>query len=228
MNKKISEIRESFNNKALFDEALTHKSWVNENPKTRPSYERLEFLGDAVLELVISRELFEKYPGEDEGYLTALRSRLVNTANLAEVAKKLGVGEGMFLSKGEETTGGRENLYLLEDSLEAIIGAIYLDQGILEAGAFIKKNITPTLQKILSGPLKHPKSRLQEMAYTLEYGTPYYKVIKETGPDHDKNFEVEVRLEGKTWGKGQGKSKTLAEEEAAKVALVALEAREKV
>ena len=137
----ITKLKSLFKDKDVLSLALTHKSWVNEHPGVRGTNERLEFLGDAILEFVVSDSLFEKFPQKEEGYLTALRANLVNTDNLASVAKKLKVGESLFLSKGEEEGGGRENPSLLADTVEAIIGALYLDQGIEVVHDFIAQNI---------------------------------------------------------------------------------------
>src|SRR3990167_4821655 len=134
-------MKKDFKNKELLDLALTHRSWVNEHRGVRESNERLEFLGDAVLEFVVSKELFEKYPDEEEGYLTALRANLVNTVSLAEIAQKLRLGELLYLSKGEEESGGRTNTSLLADTVEAIIGAIFIDRGIEEAEKFIRESL---------------------------------------------------------------------------------------
>src|SRR3989344_6116818 len=141
-----TKIKENFKNKDLFDLALTHRSWVNEHKGIRTSNERLEFLGDAVLEFVVSKELYAKFPDQEEGYLTALRANIVNTVSLAEIAKKLDLGSILFVSKGEEESGGRTNTSLLADTVEAIIGAIYIDRGILDAEKFITENLLVDLE----------------------------------------------------------------------------------
>jgi ribonuclease-3 len=208
-----------FKDKSLLDLALTHRSWVNEHKGVRPSNERLEFLGDAVLEFVVSKELFTKFPDKEEGYLTALRASLVNTVSLAEVAKKLDLGSLLNLSKGEEESGGRTNPSLLADTVEAIIGAIFIDRGISDAEKFIAENLLIETEKRASAPLKDPKSLLQEYVQSQSLSAPKYQVASETGPDHNKNFIVEVVISGEVWGKGEGKSKSLAEQEAARNAL---------
>ena len=208
-----------FTKKELLDQALTHKSWVNENKGVRKSNERLEFLGDAVLEFVISNELFKKFPNKDEGYLTALRANLVNKASLSEIAHDLNLGTRIFLSKGEEATGGRTNKSLLEDTLEAIIGAIYLDSGLEIAHTFILDTIFSTLADKLREPLKDAKSRLQELVQSDKLPTPFYKVVSEEGPDHGKKFLVEVHVDNKKIGSGSGNSKNSAEQAAATNAL---------
>ena len=215
----IDKLKSLFKDKDVLTLALTHKSWVNEHPGVRGTNERLEFLGDAILEFVVSRELYQKFPEKEEGYLTALRANLVNTDNLASVAKKLGVGESLFLSKGEEEGGGRENPSLLADTVEAIIGALYLDRGIELVSEFIAQNIIVEIPEKVSGHLKDPKSRLQEYAQGKGLAAPRYKVIEEVGPDHDKKFVIEVGINGKSWGEGIGKSKAIAEQEAAQKAL---------
>lgn len=209
----------NFKNQKLFDTALTHRSWVNEHKGQRESNERLEFLGDAVLEYVVSKDIFDKFPDKEEGYLTALRANLVNTVSLAEIAKKLNLGDKLYLSKGEEESGGRTNQSLLADTVEAIIGAIFIDRGLTDAEEFIEENLLIELEKRAEEPLKDPKSSLQEYVQSLSYQAPKYEVIEESGPDHNKKFVVEVKVEGKAWGQGEGKSKSLAEQEAARQAL---------
>lgn len=215
----INKLKEIFRNQDLLDQALTHKSWVNEHPEKRGSNERLEFLGDAVLEFLVSKELFNRFPEEEEGYLTALRANLVNTQNLANLSRKLGVGEAIYLSKGEEDGGGRENESLLADTMEAIIGALFMDSGIEAAWQFVKTNVLSEIAEKVKEPLKDPKSRLQESAQSKNLPAPKYQVIQEFGPDHAKNFVVEVSVDNKVLGRGEGKSKAIAEQEAAQKAL---------
>jgi ribonuclease-3 len=207
--------------KLLLQKALTHRSWLNENVgKTSESNERLEFLGDAVLELIISEYLFNKYPKFNEGVLTAFRASLVKTETLAKVAKSLKLGKILLLSHGEEISGGRQNKSLLADTFEAIIGAIYLDSGKKATSLFLDKHLIPELQDIIDKRLdKDAKSTLQEIAQSQEKETPIYKVLKEEGPDHDKIFTVAVFINGKHVSKGTGKSKQQAQQEAAKKAL---------
>ena len=215
----ILELKSLFKDQDLLTQALTHKSWVNEHKNQRASNERLEFLGDAVLEFIISKELYVQHPDKEEGFLTALRANLVNTQNLANIAKKLNVGKVLFLAKGEEDGGGRENPSLLADTLEAIIGAFFLDQGIEPVYEFIKEHIIAEIPEKLSKPLKDPKSRLQEYIQSKKLPTPKYRVIEESGPDHNKKFVLEVSVEGKKLGEGVGKSKSTAEQKAAGDAL---------
>ncbi len=209
-----------FKNKDLLNQALTHKSWVNEHPNKRESNERLEFLGDAILEFVITETLYKKFPQHQEGYLTALRSNLVNTQNLANLALKLGIGEALYLSKGEEEGRGRENPSLLADTIEAIIGALFIDGGLSTVSRFIKEHLVAEIPDKVSGPLKDPKSRLQEYVQSQGFPAPKYKVIEESGPDHNKKFIIEVFVKNDSWAKGEGKSKSLAEQEAAKNAAI--------
>jgi len=215
----IKKLQAIFKNQELLKQALTHRSWVNEHPKMRESNERLEFLGDAILEFVITEYIYRSFPQNKEGYLTALRSNLVNTQNLADLAVKLEVGKQIFLSRGEKDGGGRENPSLLADTVEAIIGALFLDQGLPCVESFIRQNLAMEIPEKVSKPLKDPKSRLQEYVQAKGLAAPKYKVIEESGPDHDRQFTVEVQVREKTMGQGRGKSKSLAEQDAAKEAL---------
>jgi ribonuclease-3 len=215
----VDSLKSEFTDKKLFDHALTHRSWVNEHKGVRTSNERLEFLGDAVLEFVVSKELFKKFPDKEEGYLTALRANLVNTVALSEFATKIDLGKAIFLSKGEEEGGGRTNRSLLADTVEAIIGAIFIDRGISAAEKFIKENLMVNLDQKLKGPLKDCKSRLQELVQAKGLPAPKYQVIEESGPDHNKKFVIEVTVNGESWGRGVGKSKSIAEQDAACQAL---------
>lgn len=216
----IKNIKDGFKDKGLFDHALTHRSWVNEHKGERTSNERLEFLGDAILEFVVSREIYNQFPSKEEGYLTALRANLVNTVALAEFAKKLDLGSALYLSKGEEDSGGRSNTSLLADTVEAIIGAIFIDRGTHDAEEFIKENLMSDVTKIASEPLKDPKSRLQEYAQSQGFPAPKYKVVEESGPDHSKKFLIEVVVNDSSWGRGEGKNKGAAEQAAAGQALL--------
>lgn len=209
----------NFKNDNLLQQALTHRSWVNENSENLGTNERLEFLGDAILEFVVSKEIYAKFPNEEEGYLTALRANLVNTKNLSVVATNLKIGEMIKLSKGEEDGGGRTNSSLLADTVEAIIGALFLDQGIEASEKFIIENILIDVDQKASLPLKDPKSLLQEKVQSKGYPAPKYQVVSENGPDHNKEFTVEVIVNGKPEAKGIGRSKSEAEQDAATNAL---------
>lgn len=215
----IKKLQALFKNRDLLNQALTHKSWLNEHPETRESNERLEFLGDAILEFVITDYLYLSFPHKQEGYLTALRSNLVNTQNLADLAVKLEVGEQIFLSRGEEDGGGRANPSLLADTVEALIGALFLDQGIEAVEAFVKQNLIAEIPEKVSKPLKDPKSRLQEYIQAKGLPAPKYKVIEESGPDHEMEFTVRVQVQNRPMGEGTGKNKSEAEQAAAKEAL---------
>jgi ribonuclease-3 len=208
-----------FSNQELYLQALTHRSWVNENNKKRGTNERLEFLGDAILEFIVSKHIYDKFQDKEEGYLTALRANLVNTKNLSEVAKKLEIGKEIFLSKGEEDGGGRNNPSLLADTVEAIIGALFLDGGLEKSEMFILKNILIDADKIAGKPLKDPKSLLQEKVQAKNLPAPKYQVAKESGPDHNKEFIVEVVIDNKIEANGTGRSKSDAEQQAATNAL---------
>lgn len=216
---KNNDLEKLFKDKSLLEQALTHKSWVNENRNQRESNERLEFLGDAILEFIVSKEIYNTFPKKEEGYLTTLRANLVNAQNLARLAKKIGIGPKLYLSRGEEETGGRENPSLLADTIEAIIGALFLDQGIDVVYSFIKENLLSEVPEKIAKPLKDAKSRLQEYVQAKGFGAPKYKVVGETGPDHNKKFVIEIFVNGQSWAKGTGKNKSTATQDAAKKAL---------
>jgi ribonuclease-3 len=216
----IEKIKESFSDKTLFDHALTHRSWVNEHKGQRTSNERLEFLGDAILEFIVSQEIFEKYPTKEEGYLTALRANLVNTIALANFARELGLGSALYLSKGEEESGGRSNMSILADTVEAIIGATFIDGGLPAATEFVNENLLKDLEVKAAQPLKDAKSRLQEFVQSKGLDAPKYKLVTATGPDHSKKFLIQVLVHNDPWGQGEGKSKSAAEQSAAADALL--------
>jgi ribonuclease-3 len=210
----------TFNNPILLDRAFTHRSYLNESKSKAPSNERLEFLGDSILSFVVSDYFYNTYEDFDEGVMTNLRSLLVNTKSLAEVAKELGFGERLKLSKGEEESQGRENQSLLADSYEAFIGALFLDQGIEAARAFITETLLPRAKEIVARKdFKDPKSLFQEYVQARLHAAPVYKVLEEEGPSHAKIFTVGVYVKDTLYGQGKGKSKQEAEEQAAKVAL---------
>lgn len=210
----------SFNDPELLAEALTHRSYLNENRKAKKHNERLEFLGDAVLELVTTHYLFTKFPASPEGELTAYRAALVNTVSLAETAGAIGLNGHVRLSKGEARDTGRARQIILADVLEAVIGAIYLDQGYEAAGAFIAQHLFPKVTEIVANQgFKDAKSRFQEAAQDKEGVTPRYEVIAEVGPDHDRVFTVGVFLNNEETAHGEGRSKQEAEQQAAHNAL---------
>lgn len=215
------KIKISFKNPALLDAAFVHTSYVNEHKHEHLEHnERLEFLGDAVLELVTTEFLYEAFPREGEGKLTNFRSALVKGNHLAKVSRELGLGQYLKLSRGEERGGGREKNYLLANVLEALIGAIYLDRGFAAAHKFISKFILTNLDEILKHGLHvDPKSSLQEFSQDKHGVTPVYEVLSESGPDHNKVFEVGVSICEKMLAKGTGSSKQKAEQDAAVNAL---------
>jgi len=208
----------TFKDKNLFDNAFVHRSYLNENPSWKlGSNERLEFLGDAVLEFITSEHLYKTYDQEPEGRLTAYRSSLVKTETLAALAKELDFGGRLKLSKGEDDSGGRESGYLLADTFEAFIGALYLDQGTPACRKFLEETLFPKLDKIVeTKAYKDYKSTLQEIAQEKVNFTPIYKVLDEQGPDHNKIFKVGVIIRGKQEGVGEGSSKQRGEVEAAR------------
>jgi ribonuclease III len=216
----IDTIVNEFKNKTLINTALTHRSYLNENANSKQSNERMEFLGDAILEFLVSKAIYAKYTNKEEGFLTALRANLVNTINLSRVAKKLDVGTKLLMSRGEEESGGRSNETLLANTIEAIIGAIFLDRGLDSVSDFLDKYILIDLDEIASKPLKDAKSRLQEMVQAKGLMAPKYRVVKEVGPDHNKQFTIEVVINDNSVSLGSGKSKNDAEQNAAEKALV--------
>lgn len=210
-----------FKNKDLLIQAFCHRSYLNENPGFCLNHnERLEFLGDAVLELVITEYLFQKYPNKPEGELTNWRASLVNDKMLASIAKNLGLNDFLLLSKGEAKELGKARQYILANTLEAIIGTIYLDRGYKACREFIEKHLIKELPRILKeGLFKDAKSHFQEEAQEKLGITPTYEVLEKWGPDHAKHFITGVFLGKVLVAKGKGSSKQEAEETAAKKAL---------
>lgn len=209
-------------NNKLFEEAFTHRSYLNEAKLKISSNERLEFLGDSILSFAVSNYLYSNYPDFDEGNLTNLRSLIVNTKSLSETAKELNMGQLLKLSKGEEESKGRENATLLENSFEAYVGALFLDQGMVSVVKFLNATLFTKIQELVNKKaFKDPKSMLQEKVQAKKQGSPIYRVLDEIGPAHAKIFKVGVFIDGKKLGEGSGKSKQVAEESAAKIALEA-------
>lgn len=207
-------------NKKLFEEAFTHRSYLNEARLKVSSNERLEFLGDSILSFVVSNYLYQKYPEFDEGTLTNIRSLLVNTKSLSDIAKELNMGQLLKLSKGEEESKGRENATLLENSFEAFVGALFLDQGMPAVVKFLNEVLFPKIQLLVNKKaFKDPKSLFQEKVQAQKQSSPIYKVLKESGLAHAKIFKVGVFVNGKIQAIGIGKSKQIAEASAAKAAL---------
>lgn len=210
-----------FNNKFLLERALTHKSYPNENRHLNlKDNERLEFLGDSVLSLSISTYIFNKFSDFPEGDLAKMRAVIVSAPILAEAAKRIDLGQYLFLGKGEEMTGGRERDSILADTMEAIFGALYLDQSFKVVSDFILELLKIDIINVAAGNhIQDYKTMLQEVIQNMGNFRPEYEVIDEKGPDHNKTFIVAVKLNEDSLGSGQGSSKKEAEQEAAKVAL---------
>lgn len=210
-----------FKDKELLRRAFTHRSYLNENRGTELTHnERLEFLGDAVLELIVTEYLYTKYPDSNEGDLTAFRASLVNAITLSEAAQKINVNDFLLLSKGEAKDTGKARQYILANTMEAIIGAIYLDQGYDASKYFVSKNLFHLIDKIIEEKSWiDAKSKFQEKAQEWMAITPVYKSLKEEGPDHDKQFTIGVFLASELVAEGTGKSKQEAEQIAARKAL---------
>ncbi len=211
----------SFSNKRLLKEAFTHRSYINENRNCGwPHNERLEFLGDAVLELVVTDYLYHKYPEVTEGELTSYRAALVNTQSISEGASMWNMNDYLLLSRGEAKDEGKARQYILADTFEAVIGAIYLDKGYEMAQEFIAKSLFHKTDEMVRKELwKDAKSNFQEKAQEMEGVTPAYHIISEEGPDHDKRFTVGVFLGEEKISEGRGRSKQDAEQKAAEKAL---------
>lgn len=215
------KINISFSNRNLLDTAFVHKSYVNEHRDRKSEHnERLEFLGDAVLELVVTDFLYRNYPSKGEGIMTNWRSALVKGKHLAEISQKLDLGLYLYLSRGEERSGGRKKNFILANTLEALIGAIYLDRDYAAALAFIEEFILKQLGSILEKGLHiDAKSRFQEICQELLEVTPEYRLMREEGPDHDKVFTMGAFIGEEFIAEGSGSSKQNAEQEAATAAL---------
>jgi len=210
-----------FRDKNLLKNAFVHRSYLNENKLYGgPSNERLEFLGDSVLSIVVSRHLFLKLPNSPEGELTQLRAALVRTETLAKLANDLSLGQYLFLSKGEEDSRGRDNNSILANTFEAFIGAVYVDQGLDVAGKFLEKQILSKWKKLSESAVSDNKSKLQEVLQRIYHESPTYTLVSSWGPDHARNFEMGVYLGKKILGKGMGKNKQEAAQNAASDALL--------
>jgi ribonuclease-3 len=209
----------------IYVTAFTHRSYLNEHPGYKnPSNERLEFLGDAVLQLLSSEYLFNSYPESPEGDLTNFRAAIVCTSSIGAEAKRLGYGEFLLLSNGEEATGGRDREYILANTFEAVLGAMYLENGLEHCREFVTRELLYKIKDIVKNKTyKDAKSKFQEKAQEKFGVTPVYKVIESWGLDHEKTFKVGVLLDDKQYGEGQGKSKQKAEQKAAKTAIDKLE-----
>jgi len=210
----------------LLNRALTHRSYLNEHPEALEDNERLEFLGDAILDFLVGAWLYNHFPEMAEGELTRLRSALVRTEQLAEFAKKIKLGSAMLLGRGEEEGGGRQRPALLCGTFEALVGAIYMNAGLEGVRSFVEPLLKPAVDQILEAHKdRDPKSLLQEWVQAQGYGPPFYHTISSSGPEHDKTFEVEVKINGVSHGKGFGRSKQSAAKAAAKIALDSLGVR---
>jgi len=215
----------TFKQPALLELALTHPSVSHEKSETLHNNQRLEFLGDAVLQIIISTELYKKFPNRDEGTLSKARARMVNRAALAEQALQIKLGKELLLSRGEERSGGRERPSALADAFEAMVGAIYLDGGFMKVKKFILAQFTERLVGAdASRPVGNPKGELQEMLQSQSAIAPEYRLLEAEGPDHDRSFVCAVRHRGRELARGTGKSKKAAETDAAAKAMKALRA----
>lgn len=219
-SKLLQKLTLKFKNPDLLKQAFIHRSYLNEVKVDLPSNERLEFLGDSILSLIVSQFLFENRIKDTEGELTNLRAYIVKTKSLAKASKDLELGKYLKLSKGEEATGGRDNPQLQANTYEALLGAVYLDQGMEAARKMVEKTLLPSFQKEINmGPPKDAKSNLQEIVQEKFKSSPYYKMLKSHGPDHARKFLIAVYIHNKQMGKGEGSSKQEAEEKAAEEAL---------
>lgn len=209
-------------NSELFQESITHRSYLNEHRGYKLNHnERLEFLGDAVLELIVTEYLYHTFPNP-EGELTSFRAALVNGEMLASIAGRMGIGEFLLMSRGEAKDTGRARMWLLANAMESVIGALYLDSGYDETKTFIEKNILSELPKVLAdGSYADPKSRFQELAQEKAGVTPNYRILKEWGPDHDRHFTAGIFIGEELVAEGEGASKQEAQRSAAEAALAA-------
>jgi ribonuclease-3 len=212
-----------FSDYLLLSRALTHRSYLNEHPEALEDNERLEFLGDAVLDFLVGAWLYNHFPEMKEGDLTRFRSALVRTEQLAEFASKINLGAAIKLGKGEGDGGGRKRQALLCGTFEAVIGALYLDSGLESVREFMEPRLKEAASQILSARTdRDPKSLLQEWVQSRGYGPPVYETVSESGPDHDKTFEIDVSVNGEVLGKGIGPNKQSAAKAAARSAMESL------
>jgi ribonuclease-3 len=215
----------TFRDRSLLEQALRHASWCNEHTTERlEDNERLEFLGDAVLDLIVGHKLMTRYPQLREGQLSVTRAQVVSEAGLSEVAGQLGLGEWLVLGKGEERSGGRTKASILADAFEAMLAAFYLDGGFATAWEIVERLLAKRIENVEFKGFYDFKTRLQETAQARLKATPTYSVVQEIGPDHDKRFVVAVTLGADEWGRAVGKSKKEAEQMAAAEAHFRLEA----
>lgn len=207
----------------LVQRALTHRSFLNEHPEALEDNERLEFLGDAVLDFVVGAWLYQHFPEMSEGEMTRLRASLVSTEALGEFGAQIEIGKALRMGHGEEEGGGRKRMAMLCNAFEALVGALYLDGGVSAVEKFMDPLLARGVAEIGGESDRDPKSQLQELAQARGQGAPHYSIVAESGPDHSKDFVVEVRVEGKTVGRGEGRSKQSASKAAAREALKKLE-----
>ncbi len=208
----------TFSNISLLTRALTHRSYVNEHPEAIEDNERLEFLGDAVLDFIVGAWVYHRFPEMPEGDLTKMRSALVRNDQLAVFARNMDLGRAIRLGRGESSSGGFQRDNLLGSAFEALIGALYLESGLRAVEAFVNPMLEEARESVLDA-IHDPKSQLQEWAQSERLGTPRYKTVNSTGPDHARIFEVEVEIGGQVKGRGAGSSKAAAEHAAAQNAL---------
>ncbi len=215
----------SFTDYSLLEQALVHSSYVHEQPSVGASNERLEFLGDAVISIIVSEALWERYPDDDEGSLTTRRAAIVSARGLARIALRLDLGSYLQLGLGATSAGERTRKSVLSSTFEAVCGAIYLELGLARTKRWLRKVAEPELAEAsLIDELKPPKSVLQERSYQHTGRAPHYQLLSDEGPPHARNYVVEVRVGGRTLGHGEGRSRREAETEAARMAVEALDA----
>jgi len=220
------DLKFQFNDQKLLKNAFVHRSYLNEHKDYKgPSNERLEFFGDSILSLVVSRFLYEKLPKSTEGRLTQIRASLVRTETLAKLAQSLKLGNYLYLSKGEEDSGGRTNNSILANCFEALVGAIFIDQGIEKTDEFLKKMVLTNWQTLTKSAVSDNKSKLQEFLQRKYHQSPVYRLQSSWGPDHARIFEIGVYLKEKLLGKGVGKNKQEAAQNAASDALARLKSQ---
>jgi ribonuclease III len=210
----------SFRQDSWLEQAFVHPSYLNENPLfAQPSNERLEFLGDAILNFIVTENLYREFPDLPEGALTEIRASLVCRDTLAELAASLKLGNWLLLGQGEEANGGRSKPSNLANTMEALIGALYLEQGLVQAKRFVLRQLKPQLEKVKAGKITpNYKALLQELIQGQKRPAPVYRLVESTGPDHNKQFITEILVEGEALGRGEGRTKKAAESQAAKAA----------
>jgi len=210
----------SFRKQHLLEQAFTHLSYLNENPSfDQPSNERLEFIGDSILNFIVTEKLYREFPKLSEGDLTEIRASLVCRNTLAGLASSLKLGDWLLLGRGEEANGGRVKASNLANAMEALIAALYLDQGLIKAKKFVLNRLNPELERIKTGKTApNYKALVQEFIQGQKKPTPIYRLVKASGPDHIKQFTAEILVEGEALGRGSGRSKKTAESQAAKAA----------